>query len=215
MPTEPSQASDPIAPSLEATVQLLSAVTEGEVLSQRSLSERMGVALGLANALIRRCVKKGYIKISSAPARRYAYYLTPSGFAEKSRLVGEYIESSLSFFRSTRMDFAGIFTRAANCGQKRIVLVGAGELAEIALLAAGDTEVELVGVMDSSRNAASFHELPVFRSLDEAPGYDAILLVEVRNAQKVYDDLVRKNPALPILVPDMLHVSCRRVKTGS
>src|SRR3546814_11880534 len=62
----------------------------------------MGVALGLANALLKRCAAKGLVKIQNAPARRYAYYLTPKGFAEKSRLVAEYLEPSLHFFRGSR-----------------------------------------------------------------------------------------------------------------
>ena len=44
----------------------------------------MGVALGLANSYLKRCIRKGFIKITEAPANRYLYYLTPQGFAEKA-----------------------------------------------------------------------------------------------------------------------------------
>ena len=52
-------------------------------MTRRSLARELGIALGLANAYLKRCAKKGLIKIAQAPANRYAYYLTPQGFARK------------------------------------------------------------------------------------------------------------------------------------
>ena len=65
---------------------LLESVERGQVQSQRRLASDLGVALGLINAYLKRCINKGLVKVSQAPARCYAYYLTPSGFAEKSHL---------------------------------------------------------------------------------------------------------------------------------
>src|SRR5258708_12623507 len=70
---------------------LLEYVGRGGEQSQRRLASELGVALGLANAYLKRCVKKGLVKVRQAPARRYAYYLTPRGFAEKSRLTLQFI----------------------------------------------------------------------------------------------------------------------------
>ena len=64
---------------------LLESVERGEVQSQRRLASELGIALGLVNAYLKRCIRKGLVKMRDAPARRYAYYLTPRGFAEKSR----------------------------------------------------------------------------------------------------------------------------------
>ena len=69
----------------------------------------LGIALGLANAYLKRCVKKGLIKVSQVPANRYAYYLTPKGFAEKSRLTAEYLSVSFNLFRDTRAQFTDLF----------------------------------------------------------------------------------------------------------
>ena len=64
----------------------------------------LDIALGLVNAYIRRCIKKGLVKVTQAPAGRIAYYLTPSGFAEKLRLTIEYLSYSFSFFRQAEAD---------------------------------------------------------------------------------------------------------------
>ena len=71
-------------------LDLLNSVDDGAQ-SQRRIAEELGIALGLVNAYLKRCIKKGYVKVSEAPARRYAYYLTPKGFAEKSRLTVQYL----------------------------------------------------------------------------------------------------------------------------
>ncbi|MGL4729464.1 MAG: winged helix-turn-helix transcriptional regulator, partial [Bosea sp. (in: a-proteobacteria)] len=73
---------------------LLASVEREAHVSQRKLASELGVALGLVNTYIKRCVKKGLIKVQEVPSRRYAYYLTPHGFAEKSRLTAEYLSWS-------------------------------------------------------------------------------------------------------------------------
>lgn len=205
MNAEPGQQPDTAQPAV--VLHLLSAIENDQGLSQRSLASRIGIALGLANALIRRCIHKGHIKISEAPTSRYLYYLTPSGFAEKSRLVGEYVETSLGFFRSTRQAYAQVFIRCAACGQSRVLLAGSGELAEVALLAADGTGVTLVGVLGTFPARSHFHFLPVFRSLDEAPPFDVVVLAEANGAQASYDRLAAVLAEGRITTPKMLHVT--------
>ena len=81
------------------TLDLLNAIDQRSDVSQRHLARQMGIALGLANSYLKRCARKGLVKVSEAPANRYFYYLTPKGFAEKARLTGHYLASSLSFYR--------------------------------------------------------------------------------------------------------------------
>ena len=77
---------------------LLSSVENDGDRSQRRIAAELGIALGLVNAYLKRCIKKGLVKVHDAPARRYAYYLTPQGFAEKSRLTVEYLSSFVFVF---------------------------------------------------------------------------------------------------------------------
>src|SRR5215467_15671340 len=95
---------------------VLDAVERDPALTQRSVARELCIALGLANAYLRRCVRKGLIKVSQVPRRRYAYYLTPQGFAEKSRLTASYLAHSFSFFRQARTQCAVLFAEAAGRG---------------------------------------------------------------------------------------------------
>src|SRR5438094_7463904 len=63
---------------------LLHSVGQNSARSQRTMAEEFGVALGVINATLRYCVRKGYVKVKRVPARRYAYFLTPKGIAEKT-----------------------------------------------------------------------------------------------------------------------------------
>src|SRR6476619_2291915 len=113
---------------------LLESVERDGAKSQRKLASELGIALGLVNAYLKRCVKKGLVKVAQAPPRRYAYYLTPQGFAEKSRLTIEYLTTSFSFFRRARADCANTLANAQQNGWSRIALAGASDLAEIAVI---------------------------------------------------------------------------------
>src|SRR5215470_10817985 len=86
-------------------LSLLNSVDDGAQ-SQRRIAEDLGIALGLVNAYLKRCIKKGLVKVRQAPARRYAYYLNPRGFTEKSRLTVE--SESFGFFRRVKADCAAV-----------------------------------------------------------------------------------------------------------
>src|ERR1700682_511071 len=112
-------------------LDLLTSVEHDGERSQRHIAAELGIALGLVNAYLKRCVKKGLVKVHDAPARRYAYYLTPRGFAEKSRLTVQYLSNSFSFFRLAKADCARVLEAAQAKGFGRVVLAGKSDLAEI------------------------------------------------------------------------------------
>ena len=149
----------------EITLGVLDAVHENESLTQRSLSQDLGIALGLTNAYLKRCVRKGLIKVTTAPANRYAYYLTPKGFAEKSRLTAEYLSVSFRFYGRARESMEECLEYCVERGWRHVALAGAGELAEIALLVAMHKPIEVVGIMDGAKAEKEFMGLPVAADL--------------------------------------------------
>ena len=149
--------------------------------SQRKLASDLGIALGLVNAYLRRCVKKGLLKIGQAPARRYAYYLTPYGFAEKSRLTVEYLSSSFSFFRRAREDCSAVLGMARARGWKRIALIGVSDLAEIATICALEHGMTIAAVVDAATASERFVGTPVVKSIEAVPGgFDALVVTDLR-----------------------------------
>src|SRR6201993_3122886 len=133
---------------------LLNSVESDGARSQRRIAAELGIALGLVNAYLKRCVKKGLVKVHDAPARRYAYYLTPQGFAEKSRLTVQYLSDSFSFFRLAKSDCARVLDQAKGRGFSRVVLAGQSDLAEVAILCAVEAGVAIVALVDPASEVA-------------------------------------------------------------
>jgi DNA-binding MarR family transcriptional regulator len=193
-------------------LNLLNAVDDGAQ-SQRRIAEELGIALGLVNAYLKRCIKKGLVKVSQAPARRYAYYLTPQGFAEKSRLTVEYLSFSFSFFRQAKADCAQVFQSAKEQNFQNLVLHGKSDLAEIAILTAVDCGVSIIAIVDRNDNEHRFVGKEVFSDYDQLKvPFDAVIVTDVVNARQAFDEAVRLCGPARVLAPSLLglNVSERR-----
>lgn len=193
---------------------LLNSVEHDGERSQRHIAAELGIALGLVNAYLKRCVKKGLVKVHNAPARRYAYYLTPQGFAEKSRLTVEYLSTSFSFFRLAKADCARAFDKAKERGFSRLVLAGKSDLAEIAMLCAVESGVTVVAIVDPLSDAEIFVGVPVVQAYDEVKGeYDAIIITDVSSASVSLAAANGARGAERVIIPALLGLRSS-VRTG-
>ena len=172
---------------------LLSSVETDCDRSQRRRAAELGIALGLVNAYLKRCVNKGLLKVRQAPARRYAYYLTPRGFSEKSRLTVEYLSYSFSFFRRAKSECAAVLQSARASGFGRLALAGVSDVAEIAIICALQSGAEIAGVVDPQSGLEHFLDLPVFTSFDQIAGNcDAVIITDIKSPRETYDAAVAK-----------------------
>jgi DNA-binding MarR family transcriptional regulator len=184
---------------------LLESVERDGAQSQRKLASDLGIALGLVNAYLKRCVKKGLLKIGQAPSRRYAYYLTPRGFAEKSRLTVEYLSSSFAFFRHAREDCSLVLRAAHARGWNRIALVGVSDLAEIAAICALEQGIAIVAVVDTKSTNDRFVGAPVVPSIDAVPGdFDALLITDLQATRESVKAALNAIEVERVFVPALL-----------
>ena len=194
---------------------VLSVVDEDARVTQRGLSSQLGIALGLANAVLRRCVRKGLIKISNAPLNRYAYYLTPSGFAEKSRLTVEYLRFSFDLFRDARRQYSALFSALHARGRLRIALVGVSELAEAATLSAREIGIDVVGLADPARAGENFLGMTVAVTPQAFTGrVDAVAICDMRDPLACYEAALTAAQDMglernDVVAPELLRLSRR------
>jgi DNA-binding MarR family transcriptional regulator len=189
------------------TLGLLNMVHGNSGMSQRSMAGDLGIALGLANSYLKRCVKKGLIKVSQAPANRYAYYLTPNGFAEKSRLTAEFLSESFNLFRRARFESAELFGRCKNQNWVRIALYGTGDLAEIMVLSAKDYPIEVAYIIDSDSKIKEFANIPVVSKAPNSNDIDAIVICAINGSQNAYDNACIKFSPEKVLVFGFLGIT--------
>jgi DNA-binding MarR family transcriptional regulator len=207
----PQAARDDEPDNARIVLGLLQSVERDGAQSQRKLASDLGIALGLVNAYLKRCVKKGLLKIGQAPARRYAYYLTPHGFAEKSRLTVEYLSDSFSFFRHAREDCAAVLRAAHGRGFNRVALAGVSDLAEIATLCALEQGIAIVAVIDAKSANDKFVGAPVVKSLAAvAGGCDAVLVTDLQATREFVAALSEEIGAERVLVPALLGIRLNR-----
>jgi DNA-binding MarR family transcriptional regulator len=167
-------------------LDLLNSVERDGGQSQRRLASELGIALGLVNAYLRRCVKKGLVKVTEAPARRYVYYLTPQGFTEKSRLTVEYLSVSFGFFRRAKAECGAVFRAAAERGFARVALAGVSDLAEIAMICAIDTGVTVTAVVDDKSTLSHFVGVRVAPTFEAIAGIcDAVIITDLQRTTEL------------------------------
>lgn len=189
----------------EITLGVLDAVEQNAQLTQRSVASELGIALGLANAYLKRCMRKGWIKVKQIPPNRYLYYLTPKGFAEKSRLTAEYLGSSFTFFRRARAQLEEAMGICRAKGWQRVALYGQGELAEIGALCNSEFHLDLVVVAPGV--GARVAGVAAAADLAAAGAVDAVIVTDLARPQTAFDEVSALLPAERILTPRLLRIS--------
>jgi DNA-binding MarR family transcriptional regulator len=139
---------------------LMAELEKGEPISQREIAGRLGIALGLVNSYLKTLVKKGYVQVKAYPRNRFAYLLTPQGFAEKSHLACRHLSNFHKLYRITRQDSLALFHSLRQKGVERVAFCGLDDLTEIAYLSLREAGLELTTVMDDQIDG-SFLGLPV------------------------------------------------------
>ncbi len=138
------------------SLQILDELSNNDSLTQRDLSQRLGIALGLVNSYVKNLVAKGYITVKNIPPKRYAYYLTPKGFAEKTRLAYDLLQDYTRIYREAKNNYRQLFFELERAGAKRVVFAGADEVAEFAYITLQETKLELAGVVDPDKTEETF-----------------------------------------------------------
>ena len=187
------------------TLSILEAIENKNDMTQRHLADNLGVALGLANSYLKRCVKKGLVKIHQAPANRYLYYLTPKGFSEKSRLTTQYLSTSFEFYRRAGDSCKEIFIRCDEDNLKKILLIGSSELTEIAVLRSHEFKLDIVGIYHPTSTAEKFVNIPIIKESDQLPEYDVAVITELSNIDQTIEDAYKAiDDRNKILIPKIL-----------
>jgi DNA-binding MarR family transcriptional regulator len=187
-----------------ATLEILQVIENKKDITQRHLADRLDVALGLANSYLKRCVHKGLVKIHQAPANRYFYYLTPKGFAEKSRLTTEYLSSSFNFYRRASTSCSDVFKQCHDLEYHKVLLCGISELAEIASLRAKEQGIDIIGILDTNTSKKEFLGLPVWTSFDLLSDFDACVVTEVKEPNKLIEYMSTQVDLNIVFVPEIL-----------
>lgn len=179
------------------TFQVLTEIEKDNHISQRALSTKMGIALGLTNSIIKRCARKGYIKITTIPKNRIKYLITPKGFAAKARLTYNYLQYTISFYRDAREKIKESFNSIVGDNVKNVIFYGAGEVAEISYISLSETNLKLIAVIDDFKKGGQFFGMPICdRSRLDEMDYDKVVITTFRFENAIYK-ILRSDKNVP------------------
>ena len=190
----------------QITLGVLNFVGKNSHVTQRDVAKNIGIALGLTNTYLKRCIKKGLIKVKQVPANRYAYYLTPRGFSEKSRLTTEFLSQGFQYFRVARTQLNEVFDTCQRRNWHNIALHGLTDISEIAVLCAPIFEIKIVGIVDKSSSLSEHSGIPIFESIDQLGVLDAIVITDLGDHQASLKHLSDFYPESRIFVPQILNL---------
>ena len=174
-------------------LRLLEEVESTPQVSQRRLARQLGVALGVANVLVRSLGTKGYIRARQVAWKRWAYILTPAGLTRKVHLTFAYIERFVDHYRRVRTMVRQELSALPIDPDSRIAIYGTMELAELMYLAIRELGITRIDVFGQEADGRSFLGMPV-QSLDSVvPGdYAAVLVASSNDVDARYKELHAK-----------------------
>ncbi len=129
-------------------LRFLEELEKNPLISQRELSNKFNIALGVTNACLKRMAKKGLIRIRGFNHRKIGYYLTPKGFSEKARLSLNLIKQIIHHYTELKKIICQRLLEMEKKGLERIVFYGISDEMEIAYITLQGVNLKLVGIVE-------------------------------------------------------------------
>jgi DNA-binding MarR family transcriptional regulator len=176
-------------------LQFLEELEKTPNLSQRELSNKFGIALGVTNACLKRMARRGWIRLRKVPPRRIGYYLTPKGFAEKAKLTMTFLSYNIHHYSRLKAMIGEKFLEMASQGVKRVVFYGVSDEMEVAYVTLQGTNMELIAIVDDNDGLKGKNILGrKTKDSDEidSMGADAILITSILEKERILKNLKKR-----------------------
>jgi len=134
---------------------ILDLIEKDANITQREISKIIGVAVSMINSYIENFVGKGLIKKKKHSTKTVEYFVTKKGMERRKLLNIWYLKSSHEVYLSAKDNIIGFLNQIINKGFKKILLYGAGEVAEIMLQVMNDDNnipLEVLAVIDDDES---------------------------------------------------------------
>jgi len=131
-------------------------IKQNPSLSQRSLSRKLNISLGLTNAIIKNLIHRGWLKVKKDTGRKLLYIITPEGMANVSRLMYNRFQKTLHHYHYTKDLLTAYLMKLYQQGEKTINIYGTGQLAEITYYAGISTPLKLNDILSDDPSKEKF-----------------------------------------------------------
>ena len=168
-------------------------------LSQRSLSHRLNISLGLTNSILQNLIHRGWIKVQKMTGRKILYLITPEGMANVSRLMYNRFQETLHYYHYTKDLLTAYLMKLYQQGEKTINIYGTGQLAEITYYAGISTPLKLNAIISDDPSKEKFlgqQTISIEDFLSQYSNYNnlsnqKIIILSTNNPEKLTKEINR------------------------
>lgn len=122
---------------------LLNEIAQDSMVTQASLSKRLGIAVGSVNWYLKRLVKRGWVKVSHLDRTRLQYDLTPEGMTVFTERAMQYAKDSLTVYKSFRQKALVVVKELKASDIDQVYLEGNDEIMDILRLTCIEAGISL------------------------------------------------------------------------
>jgi len=115
----------------EKELQVIEELSHTGHITQREISDKLEISLGMVNIILKRLINKGYVKVRGLSKRRLQYILTPKGFTEKAHKSYRYFIKTVNTLKEMKVKIQTLILEEYAKGERKFVILGEGELADI------------------------------------------------------------------------------------
>lgn len=173
-------------------LQFLEELEKNPTISQRELSKKFNIALGVTNACIKKLARKGWVKIRGLNHRQIYYHLTSEGLGMKAKLTLKYLAYNVRLYTDLKNLFTRKLEEMEKKGIKRVVFYGVGDEMEVAYVTLQGVNLDLVGIVDDD---AAKQGMKLFgyrvKRVEEIPSLrpDGVLITSLTDADRIFEGL--------------------------
>jgi DNA-binding MarR family transcriptional regulator len=176
-------------------LQFLEELEKNPTISQRELSKKFNIALGVTNACIKKLARKGWVKIRGLNHRKIYYHLTSEGLGIKAKLTLKYLAYNVRLYTDLKNLFTRKLQEMENKGIKRVVFYGVGDEMEVAYVTLQWVNLDLVGIADDDEEK---HGMKLFGYQVQGPEViaslrpDGVLITSLTEGERLFEGLKKR-----------------------
>jgi DNA-binding MarR family transcriptional regulator len=175
---------------------ILDLIAKEPDITQRVMSRRLNVSVSMINTYLDTYESQGFIKRDYVSSKDVNYTITKKGIERNKILNFGYLKASQEIHRSAEENIISFLNQIITKGFKKIILYGAGEIAESLLqVIQNDNSIPITAVAiiddDSSKQGLSLVNIPIVKLADiNLYLHDGILVSSYTNNEKIYQNLL-------------------------
>ncbi|MCT4633640.1 MAG: winged helix-turn-helix transcriptional regulator [Firmicutes bacterium] len=119
---------------MDKELQILEQIESNNEVSQRLLSEVLGISLGKVNNLLKKMKRNGYIKTFLQNQNKVVYSITPKGESERFKKMVEYVKENCGFTSDLKIMICELIKKLMSENELVYILLDENELKDIVKL---------------------------------------------------------------------------------